>query len=326
MNKLLLTNYNFYPIIRSLTWLSNHSLNMGSEQSQHASSAGGDQARGSNGDLATPGTTYGAGNISPPLSIGRQESVCSDSEVPYVSYTVNKPIGGDSPKKSVQASGSKYQFTSSNLNKRSSSIEVTTTKNSAASIRGESSFRKKHKFFTRSLKKKSDNPHDTLVIVNRGPGLNEQTEELENDPELARLNEIPAFLPIMRASLSASGTSMVKDPDILERLDCRGILSLCQRYENHLRFVGSIISTDQAEICKRIRGVDDRILKVTSVLTERQKQCQKQTEKIKKGPAEMSKILSRCHMLLNENIEQLEILNNMLPVEERLEPFVWTTG
>ena len=28
----------------------------------------------------------------------RQDSVCSDSDVPYVSYTVNKPIG-DSPKK-----------------------------------------------------------------------------------------------------------------------------------------------------------------------------------------------------------------------------------
>ena len=53
---------------------------------------------------------------------------------------------------------------------------------------------------------------------------------------------------------------------------------------------------------------------------------EKQTEKLKKGPTEMSKILSRCHMLLNENIEQLETLNNMLPVEERLEPFVWTTG
>ena len=299
---------------------------MGSEQSQHVSSTSGDLPRGSSGNLVSPGASYGTGNISPPLSIGRQESVCSDSEVPYVSYTVNKPIGGDSPKKSVQASSNKYQFATSNLNKRSSSIEVTTSKNSVAGTKSESSFRKKHKFFTRSLKKKTDNPHDTLVIVNRGPGLNEQSEELENDPELARLNEIPAFLPIMRASLSASGTSMVKDPDILERLDCRGVLALCQRYENHLRFVGSIISTDQAEICKRIRGVDDRILKVTSVLSERQKQCQKQTEKLKKGPSEMSKILSRCHMLLNENIEQLEILNNMLPVEERLEPFVWTTG
>ena len=65
---------------------------------------------------------------------------------------------------------------------------------------------------------------------------------------------------------------------------------------------------------------------ICAIYINSQKRCHKQTEKLKKGPAEMSKILSRCHMLLNENIEQLEILNNMLPVEERLEPFVWTTG
>lgn len=40
----------------------------------------------------------------------------------------------------------------------------------------------------------------------------------------------------------------------------------------------------------------------------------------------MNKILNRCHLLLNENIEQIEVLNDMLPVEDRLEPFVWTTG
>lgn len=306
---------------------------MGSEQShqQPGSSMGGGPQISSSGDLlATNERTshsFGSGNISPPLSIGRQESVCSDSEVPYVSYTVNKPIGGESPKKSiVPDSGSKYRFASSSLNKRSSSVEVTTSKTSIGEANNEGSFRKKHRFFSKHRSKKADNPHDTLVIVNRGPGLNEEAEELENDPELVRLNEIPSFLPIMRASLSASGSSMAKDPDILERLDCRGILALCQRYENHLRFVSGVVSTDQAEICKKIRGVDDRISKVTSVLTDRQKRCQKQTEQLKKGPAEMSKTLSRCHMLLNENIEQLEVLNNMLPVEDRLEPFVWTTG
>ena len=75
-----------------------------------------------------------------------------------------------------------------------------------------------------------------------------------------------------------------------------------------------------------MRDVDERIARVASVLSERQKRCQKQTDRLKTGPAEMSKALNRCHILLNENIEQLEVLNNMLPVEERLEPFVWTTG
>ena len=60
-------------------------------------------------------------------------------------------------------------------------------------------------------------------------------------------------------------------------------------------------------------------------MSQRQKAFNKHAEGVK-NVTEMTKILNKCHMLLNENIEQIEILNNMLPVEERLEPFVWTTG
>ena len=35
----------------------------------------------------------------------RQDSVCSDSEVPYVSYTVSKPIGDSPSKKGKKTSG-----------------------------------------------------------------------------------------------------------------------------------------------------------------------------------------------------------------------------
>ena len=77
---------------------------MGSEQSHHpqpSTTAAGQQ--GGSGGFGVSQSFEVGGNISPPLSVGRQDSVCSDSEVPYVSYTVNKPIGGDSPKKSATA-------------------------------------------------------------------------------------------------------------------------------------------------------------------------------------------------------------------------------
>ena len=48
----------------------------------------------------------------------RQDSVCSDSEVPYVSYTISKPIG-DSPKKgSKPQQSSKYKFSNPMLSQR----------------------------------------------------------------------------------------------------------------------------------------------------------------------------------------------------------------
>ena len=101
--------------------------------------------------------------------------------------------------------------------------------------------------------------------------------------------------------------------------------ALAQRYQHHLRFVAGVVSTEQAEICRKVRDVDDKISATAAQMVERQRDLNKHAEKIK-SVAEMNKILNRCHLLLNENIEQIEVLNDMLPVEDRLEPFVWTTG
>ena len=131
----------------------------------------------------------------------------------------------------------------------------------------------------------------------------------------------------MRASLSVGkGSSVAKDPDILEKLDPRGFLAISQRYQSHLRHAAGVVSTDQAEICKKIRDIDGEIVKVSAALCERQKSYSKHADKLKTGVKDMNKALAKCHLLLNENLEQLEVLNNMLPKDERLEPFVWTTG
>lgn len=172
----------------------------------------------------------------------------------------------------------------------------------------------------------SKSQHNTLVTVNQAPGAGGLSKESSDDldPDLARLADIPSFLPIMRASLSSRG-SLQSDPDILERLDYRGLLSLCQRYQDHFRCRAEEVGSEQAELTKLIRDTDGKIAAITQTMAERQKQYAKSVEKLQKVN-EMSKCLSKCHLLLNENIEQIENLNNMLPVEDRLEPFVWTTG
>jgi hypothetical protein len=71
--------------------------------------------------------------------------------------------------------------------------------------------------------------------------------------------------------------------------------------------------------------VDDRLSKLSYVLSERQKAYARHADQLKKV-GEMSRVLNKCHLLLNENLEQLDVLNNLLPCEERFEPFVWTTG
>ena len=132
----------------------------------------------------------------------------------------------------------------------------------------------------------------------------------------------------MRASLSVSrvGSSVAKDPDILEKLDPRGMMAICQRYQSHFKHCAGVVSTDQAEICKRIRDVDANTACVTHKMKEKQQKYAQNAEKLKISVKEMTKNLTKCHILLNENLEQLETLNNMLPKDDRLEPFVWTTG
>ena len=252
-------------------------------------------------------SSFQVGSIDRALS-PTQDSVCSDSEVPYVSYTVSKPIGGDSPNK---GKGSKYKFGAPMLSQRSAS---TSTNTATSAITNKESYFKRHK-----------SPHNTLVVVNKlAPA---RGDALQQDPDLERLTRIPTFLPVMRASLAASrGSSVAKDPDILEKLDPRGFLAICQRYQSHLKHSAGVVSTDQAAICKQIRHIDEEVSKVALQMSDKQKSHSKHAEQLKTGVKDVSRALTKCHLLLNENLEQLESLNNMLPPTDRLEPFVWTTG
>lgn len=64
---------------------------------------------------------------------------------------------------------------------------------------------------------------------------------------------------------------------------------------------------------------------MVAVATDRQKKYAKYADKLSRVQ-ELSHQLNRCHMLLNQTLESMETLNNYLDIEDRLEPFVWTTG
>ena len=143
---------------------------MGSEQSHQANAANqGTSNSFTTGDLSAFSASLRDrdGAMSP-----RQDSVCSDSEVPYVSYTISKPIG-DSPKKGskpAQQSSSKYKFSNPMLSQRSAST---------ASSLATSGTTTKQNYFSR--RKKSS----TLVVVNKGGP--QRRQDALTDTELTRL-------------------------------------------------------------------------------------------------------------------------------------------
>ncbi|KAF4528774.1 hypothetical protein B566_EDAN017251 [Ephemera danica] len=198
-------------------------------------------------------------------------SVCSDSDLPYISYTVNRPIG-DSPK--LQQ---KLQH------------------------RGKPAPRGRHPLLgSRSQQRgRSAPPSKAHNIVVVKPAV--ESNDLETDEDQLRLRQTPMFLPIMRGTLNLPAA---RDPEVLERLDPGGLLALGTRYQHHLAACAELVASEQNQLGARIRELAEKLSKVHEVSAQ----------------------LNRCHSLLNQTLESMETLNNLLPLEERLEPFVWTTG
>ena len=129
------------------------------------------------------------------------------------------------------------------------------------------------------------------------------------------MSQIPGFTPVMQAGAG----------DIVSRLDHAPLASLLQRYEDHLRMIATLVAAEQGNINRMVREVDSDMAQVTNILVDRQKKYERHCEKLA-GVREVSRSLAKCHMLLNENIDMMDALNNSLPEDLRLEPFVWTTG
>ena len=72
---------------------------------------------------------------------------------------------------------------------------------------------------------------------------------------------VPMFLPIMRGTLNLPA---VRDPEVLERLDPNGFLSLCFRYQQHLAICSDLVASEQAQLGHKIRDVSPLYVSVNS--------------------------------------------------------------
>jgi len=187
--------------------------------------------------------SLGVKNIRP-ASTSPRPSISSDSDLPYISYTVNKPIG-ESPK--LQPKHAHHLRS------------VTPSPNPSP----------------KPLRPRSMTGHNIVVV--KEALAPEDTPE--TDPELCLLQTIPTFLPIMRGALSAP---MLKDPEILDKLDYRSIHGLCLRYEEHLKLSAETVSAEQNSLAARIREIDFAIATLVNMMTERQKKYVKYSEKLNK--------------------------------------------
>ncbi|XP_063705780.1 BLOC-1-related complex subunit 5 [Culicoides brevitarsis] len=227
--------------------------------------------------------------VSPPMSI------CSDSDLPYISYT-DKPIG-DSPKLR-----NKGQNSGKSVRPNSVIVGGSSNKQSISGFKS----------------KVRPNTAHNIVVVKAAA----KQESLDKDPDIVRLQNIPQFLPVMRGTLSLPAN---RDPEVLERLQPLHMNVMCSRLQSHFNVCANKVASDQQQINDTIKEIDKAIQEQHLQLVERQKAYSQYAETFNKV-RQISQQLSRCNTMLNETIESMETLNNFLPVEHRLEPFVWKTG
>lgn len=225
--------------------------------------------------------------VSPPLS------VCYDSDLPYVSYT-DRPIG-DSPK-----------------------IRNKNTSSSASSGLRSVHANSRYKQTGTKPKRPASTSNHNIVIVK--PGTTRDLD-LDMDPDLARLRNIPMFLPVMRETLSLPSS---REPEILERLQSVHLQNICHRMQAHLNYCATHVATEQSQIVEKTKMVNNTVTTLFASFVDMQKTYAAYAEQFSKIRS-ISQQLSRCNSLLNENIESLEAINNFLDVDDRLEPFVWKT-
>lgn len=261
----------------------------------------------------TPSSAYICDSrpVSPPMS------VCSDSDLPYISYT-DKPIG-DSPKlrNKQQSKGGKIR-PSSVIVGRSTGHDGSHSSGASGIRGGVSGIGRPRPSSTMTGTAGGSSSGHNIVVVK---SATVKETGIEKDDDIVRLQSVPMFLPVMRGTLSLPAN---RDPEVLERLQPAHMVNMCSRLQSHFNTCATQVAQEQQQITNKIKETDQEISSALAQLVQKQKLYTSYAETFSKVRV-ISQQLTRCNDILNQNIESMEYLNNLLDVEDRLEPFVWKT-
>ena len=157
----------------------------------------------------------------------------------------------------------------------------------------------------------------SIVVVKSGKNTSKD-EQIIKDSDIVKLNNITTFSPLIKGSLNINSTS---DFDVTNQLDSRPVRAFCLRYEKHLKLCAEAVAFDQDAITHRVKELDSHSASVLRAVGERHKKLQSQMHFIA-TVEDVKRNIDRVEMTLQQTIPLMEKLNELLPEEERMEPFL----
>jgi hypothetical protein len=169
-----------------------------------------------------------------------------------------------------------------------------------------------------SRNKASDiSPVGDIVVVKSGKTTTKD-QQIVRDPDIVKLNNITTFSPLMKAPLNSNSAT---DFEITNRLYSRPARAMCARYETHLKLCAEAVAFDQDAITRRLKEIDNYSASVLRGVSERHKKLQGQMHFIS-TVEDVKRNIDRIEMTLQQIIPLMEKLNEMLPEQDRMEPFL----
>ncbi|XP_068710744.1 BLOC-1-related complex subunit 5-like [Montipora foliosa] len=162
---------------------------------------------------------------------------------------------------------------------------------------------------------------EDIMVVNAPTGTSKSATKGE-DEDIKSITRLPFYYPLLRGTVNVPAA---RELEFLDRFDPRPCLSLCTRYEQHLKQCAEAVAFDQNMLSSRVREIDAYSAAVLRRVNDRFKRFSLEAGQLRKVE-EMNANLRRIDGNLKRLVPTMERLNNMLPEGERLENFEVFSG
>jgi len=145
--------------------------------------------------------------------------------------------------------------------------------------------------------------------------------KVEDDPLFKKWQDLPAFLPLMYEAENNTrlfGNKALQE--IRSKIDPTSFIQIVRLYEEKLRRHAESVNSEQRRLARCIREIDHSSSRIYKSVNDRDRKFTRAVGKFQKLN-DVSHALSKCQMVMYECEQHVQILNGLLPFEDRLEPY-----